>query len=334
VASGLGLGDEYGPWLDLLESAGAPEGGVPLPRGVEAATLLESLGVYEPDRSAVLWALPLPDREPELWWLLQRSYQRARSEIGHGDAVTGRWPSLPPDLGAQGRCFWAFVFLAVCGDVRRWHHDRGVPDGVSWATLSDLGRHVAAYRERMGTTGLDAQLWVGLSFRGALYTLGRLQFLPYRLLRGPGGPLFWYEAERAAELGPGFRAGDEALSVHIPDGEPLTPDAADDSFSAARTFFPTHFPQHRYRVATCTSWVLDDQLAAYLPPSSNIVRFQRRFEIVPGAREDDSEVLRRVFGRVPDSLDALTPRTTLERAVVQHLRAGGHWRMRTGWLEP
>ena len=334
MASRLRLGDDYSPWLDLLEAAGAPEGEVPLPRGHEAAALLGRLEVEELDRAAILEALPVPDRDPELWWLFERACERARSEIGKGEAVVGRWPSLPFDLGAHGRCFWIFVFLAVCADIRRWHRDRGIPDGVSWATLSTLGAHVAAYRERTGATGLDSQLWVGLSFRGALYTLGRLQFLPYRLLRGPGGPLFWYDAERAAELGPGFRAGDLALSVHVPDGGPLTPDAAGESLQTARTFFPAHFPELRYRVATCTSWMLDDQLAAYLPPTSNIVRFQQRFELVPGALEDDAEVLRRVFGLVPPSLDDLVPRTTLERAVVQHVRAGGHWRMRTGWLEP
>ncbi len=34
----------------------------------------------------------------------------------------------------------------------------------------------------------------------------------------------------------------------------------------------------------------------------------------------------------PDSLDELTRHTTLERAVVQHLRGGRHWQTRTGWL--
>jgi hypothetical protein len=32
-------------------------------------------------------------------------------------------------------------------------------------------------------------------------------------------------------------------------------------------------------------------------------------------------------------LNALPQRTTLERAVVEHLCRGRHWRMRTGWLQ-
>jgi hypothetical protein len=31
------------------------------------------------------------------------------------------------------------------------------------------------------------------------------------------------------------------------------------------------------------------------------------------------------FGTVPQ-------RTTLQRAIVSHLRTGGHWRVRCGWL--
>jgi GNAT-like C-terminal domain len=88
------------------------------------------------------------------------------------------------------------------------------------------------------------------------------------------------------------------------------------------------------RIATCTSWMLDEQLAEYLPSDSNILAFQRRFTLVPGARDNDDWILRVVFGTEhPKELDALPQRTRLERAVVNHLRQGLHWRMRTGWLQ-
>jgi hypothetical protein len=35
----------------------------------------------------------------------------------------------------------------------------------------------------------------------------------------------------------------------------------------------------------------------------------------------------------PADLDALVPATSLERAVLRHLHAGGHWQPRMGWLE-
>ena len=81
--------------------------------------------------------------------------------------------------------------------------------------------------------------------------------------------------------------------------------------------------------------MLDDQLADWLAPESNILRFQRRFELVPGSIVNDEGILRVMF-RVPDplgQLDSLPQRTRLERAVVSHLKAGGHWRSRSGWVD-
>jgi hypothetical protein len=65
---------------------------------------------------------------------------------------------------------------------------------------------------------------------------------------------------------------------------------------------------------------------------SNIVRFQRRFTRVPGEEwPGDEDVLRFVFGSPTADLSALKPGTTLERAIVDHLRAGGHFRSCLGW---
>ena len=332
VAQRLGLTADYRPWIESLQAVGPPPDGVPLPRGDEAATLLERLQVAEPDRAAIVEALPSPEPQPELWWLLERAYHRELGDIGRPEAATGPRPSLPPGLGIQGRCFWVFVFLASVPAIRRWHRERGIADAVSWMTLADLGRHVGLYRRRNGHTGFDGQFWLGLHFRGALYALGRLQFLPYRLRTGPGGPLFWYDADTVEKFGAGFRPGDPALSVHIPEAGPLAPEACDESFRTAKVFFADHFPDLGYRIVTCTSWLLDDQLARYLPPTSNMVRFQRRFEMVPGVRDADDEVFRFVFGKVSDSMDNVTARTSLERAILRHVRAGEHWHMRTGWL--
>jgi hypothetical protein len=45
-------------------------------------------------------------------------------------------------------------------------------------------------------------------------------------------------------------------------------------------------------------------------------------------------MLRSVFGADrPKEIDALPRDTRLQRAVVDHLRAGKHWRLRTGWFE-
>ena len=119
--------------------------------------------------------------------------------------------------------------------------------------------------------------------------------------------------------------GDGVLDVHIPEtGLPLEPDACDASFARAREVYPDH------HMAQCTSWLLDPQLAEALPPASNIVGFQRRFVLRDEGREANDDVRRFVFHTYEQDLDKLTPRTTLERALVERMRAGGTWRAPTG----
>jgi len=230
--------------------------------------------------------------------------------------------------------FAIHLILVTMEDIRQCHAELGVPDDVSWETLSHLGRRMALYRAIHGETGIKLSGWDWMRFFGLLYQVGRLEVIPYRLCTHPeAGPLFWYDDATTARLGRGFRKGDAALSIHVPAKEPLAADACEVSIGRMRTAFAGVYPGEPPRVATCTSWLLDDQLAEYLPVNSNIMAFARRFELVPGSLDNDEAVLGFVFGvERPRELDALPLRTTLERAVVAHIRSGRHWRLRTGWL--
>lgn len=113
---------------------------------------------------------------------------------------------------------------------------------------------------------------------------------------------------------------------------PSVPATSRESFRRAREFFPRHFPHEPYRVITCGSWLLDPTLTDYLPEDSNIVRFQRRFTLLPGAYDADEDIRRFVFGTVATPLERLTARTSLQQAVLEHVRAGGRWHYRAGRL--
>jgi hypothetical protein len=191
-------------------------------------------------------------------------------------------------------------FLARVDEARALHAARGLTDEESWETLQDLPRHAHLDRLVHGTPGLRTGWWVELAFSGRLFQLGRLQFEP--------------------------RAG--FLSVHIPEeGGPLTPAACDASFARARAVFPDASE------ARCRSWLLDPQLAELLPATSNIVAFQRRFELLEPGENEDARVLEFVFHTLEPDLDRLPQQTSLQRAIVGHLRAGGHFAGPTGTLE-
>jgi len=291
--------------------------GFRLPDRTYLPAIFERLGISGEDQQEILTAWPSPDAEPETWDSLERAYETLVKDVGGFAPLDLPRPAVetPP----VGRYFFVYVYLAALADVRRFHARRRIPDDVSWATLSDLGRNLKRDRLLLGDGGLRTSGWLTLHFRGAIYELGRLQFNRMEV--------------RAAHVANAFREGDAALGIHIPESGPLTPEAFEDSFARAQPFFARHFPETPTRLGICTSWLLDPQLADYLAPNSNIVRFGRRFTLVGDGYEGDADVLRFVFHRIAPGIDDLPERTTLERALVAHLRAGKHWQTRTGWLE-
>jgi hypothetical protein len=343
VVERLGLGGGGVRWAEGLDALGPPPFDVALPGGDAVGELLAQLNVDPADAADVLASLPSPDGWPEWWWLLERSVHQLTSSMGDPSQSHGGWPDW---IGSEQavplarRCFMAHVFLATVPHTRVWHLARGIPDDTSWASLQDLGRHMAIHRRTYGATGVDAAWWLSHCLRGESFDLGRLQFTYFELAHGDDTP-WWYPWDEAETLGEGFRQGDACIGVHIPESGPMTPEACDESFGQAAAFFPRYFPvpSQSRRLATCWSWLLDDELGNWLPEESNIMRFQRRFELVPGGMPTN-DALKFVF-RTPipsegvneQFLASLPVRTTLERAIIAHLRASGQWRSCSGWVD-
>ncbi|WP_053752248.1 acyltransferase domain-containing protein [Streptomyces sp. MMG1533] len=296
-----------------------------LPDADELAEVLLDLAVPHDDINELVRMGRRVTDDPELLRLLEASVEelvRGMGEVGGAvDLLELDWAS-----GALQRCFPVYVFLAALPHTRAYHRERGVPADVSRRTLADLGRNMAVYRRRHGRTGVQAPLWLTHHFRGELYQLGRLQFERARHGERTGRAL--------AAAGLDVAPGTPCLNLHIPDFlGPLSPAACDRSLALAGEFFARHFPEEKYRAALCHSWLLDPQLKRYLAADSNIVRFQERFRV---AREDtepaDTEPVQFVFGNPELEVEALPRRTSVERAVGDHLRAGGHWYVGHGWF--
>ncbi|MFI5052158.1 MAG: acyltransferase domain-containing protein [Acidimicrobiales bacterium] len=242
------------------------------------------------------------------------------------------WPDLD-EAGPAGRLFYLYVIALCAPGARRYLTSVGVPDDVVDTTFASFVHHAAIHRRKWGTNGVDAGWWQLLALRGELLEIGRLQY--HYLVTGVStlSPVPWYDEEQAAARGAGFRRGDVQFGLHIPEGPGFDPATIDDSLSRARAVLGAVWPSDRRRLASCMSWLLDDALGHYLPATSNILAFQRRFTMVPGGYDDDADTLEFVFRRPGVALEELPQRTTLERAIVARLREGGHWRARTGWFD-
>lgn len=316
---------ELAKWLTELEALEGSEVEAVLPTADELPAVLLDLAVPHEDVNPLVALRSVVAQDPEWCWLRERCVRGLLRDMGvPGGGV--RIPVLPEQLGEAGRYFGVTVFLALLPYVRAHHRELGVPEEISRRTLADLGRNMAVCRRMRGTGGLLTPSWIKLHFRGELYQLGRLQFQLGEVLGVAGASM--------AEAGRSEREGDPCLSIHIPDfSGPLTPGACARSLAEARAFFPRHYPGVRFGVAVCESWLLDPQLREYLPGRSNILGFQDLFERITAWDEDrDEDTVRFVYGNPDIPVAELPRRTSLERAVAGHLRAGRHWHGGVGWL--
>jgi GNAT-like C-terminal domain/N-acyltransferase N-terminal domain len=321
LKSALAANEATHGFLRDLDEAGAPQPCVTFPSEDDVAPTLIELAVPNDEINDIVATVPDPDRTPGAWWLLERCVQVLRQRMGVVGAIP--FPKLPGPLVERYPYFYVHVFLGALPAVQQYHRARGISDRVSRRSLMDLGRNLTVHRMRYGARGLDNPDWFAVHFSGGVYDLGRLQFQRSRL-----------DEAMAASLqanGLVLTTGDPVLEVHIPEfWGPLKPEASQRSFERARDFFPRHFPEERYDIAVCHSWLLDDQLQEYLPERSNIVQFQRRFNLV-GGTDNDSAIARFVFGQVGSPISEMPRQTRLEQAIVAHLEAGRHWKEGAGW---
>jgi hypothetical protein len=321
VAEFFGLTDKSAQWLaDLSARPTPPPATLPDP-----ATLAEwfPLLAGDPADLAELEELRPTMSRPAVRWLLDRCVADLHDSMGALE-VDHPWPNLDSGEDRLDHYFYVFVFLAAVPAVREFHRGRGISDEIGWASMADLGQQMSVYRRIFGRGGIHTQTWLALPFCGLLYRLGRLQFNLGKVK---------YDAATIDRHGFPFQHGDACVGVHIPEQGRLDAAAVDDSLARAAEFFAAHFPERPTRIAICHSWLLDRQLAEYLPAESNIIEFQRRFTPVPDGEINDAAVFEFVFRRIEPVLDELPLRTSLERAVVAHVRSGGHWRFVSGWLE-
>ncbi|MDG0814548.1 acyltransferase domain-containing protein [Cohnella rhizosphaerae] len=208
---------------------------------------------------------------------------------------------------ADYRPFLLYFFVRMAVDVHDEYRLRDIPDEVHTDTFSDIRIWSEVCKTTYGEYGIEESGWLQGHVRLALFRLGRLQFQPIALDRD----LIFGERK--------FAKGGLVLNVHIPVGGPLDPQAALASFARARAFFRGVPP-----IFVCHSWLLYPGLDQVLESDSNIMQFQRLFEIYE-VDETSRQAEERIFGigAVTDDPAAYEARTGLQRRAKAYLASGG-----------
>jgi len=122
-----------------------------------------------------------------------------------------------------------------------------------------------------------------------------------------------------------LRNGDTVLDMHIPSFMPLSLDLLHASLNRALDFFPRYHPERPFKAFVCGSWLFNTQWEELLPTHSNILAFQRQGYLYP-LPSNGAGGLYFIFGELIVDLDKAPQDTELQRAVIQHMRAGGKLR--------
>lgn len=283
---------------------------------------LDLLGVSESDRSELLGAIPRAVGDPALLEAVTEVAALLRAAAGPGAEPPDLRPRREHDDALQqavvpGQGLVAILAHLVSTDtVRAFHDAREIDPRITRHSLADLGQQMRVHREVTGGLGLHTPTYTSRIWAGAILAVGRLHV---EIMRDESLPA------------PGWTAG-----IHIPEIGPLVLAEVEASLRAAVELLGRTFGDlgdgfgHRFR---CRSWLLGPSIREATAPESNLAAFASLWseEEVYDATE---EAVYFVFRRQPPvAWQDLPTRTSLETAVVEHLRTHRPWRGALGRLE-
>lgn len=185
------------------------------------------------------------------------------------------------------------ILIFKIPELMDMYKEKGIPEEVMVDTLSDVCLRQRMYFENHGKIGISGKdaMWLENIYKLGIFKLGALQFEMSNMERLNWKGIRYYEGafERIPEGAP-------ILNVHIRKGVDFSREEVDKSFERAESFFVKYFPEHDFEAYTCNSWMLYPGNDKMLPPSSNILDFANRFELI-GEADNNEFALEYIFGR-------------------------------------
>ena len=183
------------------------------------------------------------------------------------------------------------------------------------ATIADFTYKIKECEEIHGIVGIEPWTWYTRFFSLRIIAIGRLQF---EVKEYSGGT--YKKGEKV------LKNGDTVLSVHIPrNGEPLDEKLCNRAYKDAKAFFCKLLGIEDIGFM-CNSWLLYEKNRELLPPTSNIIKFMNRYDIVETIECHDvsSTPLPFIFLKKCGTPVSELPRdTSLRRAYAEFMENGG-----------
>lgn len=204
------------------------------------------------------------------------------------------------------------LFLVSClGALKERYTQKGLSEEMYYDIIKDLKYKLDECKTVFGILGVMNLSWYRNIFNCSIVALGRFQYHP---------DPFFAESYTFGDFT--VKAGDPVCRFHIPSSGPMTKEMRIDSYKKAFEFFGKK--KGEYLVITCTSWLLDPNLAKVYPEGSNLLDFMRDFDLIEEmpANQPFSNCWR-VFGTYyTGTTKNLPAKTTLQKNFIKWLDGG------------
>lgn len=217
-----------------------------------------------------------------------------------------------------------YAFLPTVWDR---YMEKGIPEEIFWDTMSDIKIWIDDHKAETNEDGLYELHWIMHHMNLGIFKIGRLQFQK----------LFYFFKTPYKKDDMDFKFGDKLLNVHIPRGAKLDFEECEKSFVMAQEFFAKYYPDFPNNKFMCHSWLLYSGNKNFMDEDSNILQFQKLFELVE-EKETPHPTYRWLFG-VKISNDnlmknkkefgsygftgGLKKNTELRRNAIEYIKNGG-----------
>lgn len=270
----------------------------------------EEFGYPKEARDSLLRAAKLTEGRPEIEKYLKEYRETGKTDHGKALDEAGR---LAGTVGLSPYETQFLLYLLLSEPLLDRYRAAGISRDIWHDSMDDLRCKLFECYRMYGIWGSFVAAWFPRFFEMTRFALGRLQFENYDI--DEDYPAF------------GLKKGDTVVNMHIPSRGKLPHEAVTDSYKRAYDFYP-QYRRDGVLPLFCHSWLLYPRHEEFLPEGSNILAFQRDFDITRWGESKVFDDAWRVYyadaGKKPEDLPTDTP---LRAAYTAWLRQGN----RSGW---
>lgn len=187
--------------------------------------------------------------------------------------------------------------LKASSDAYDFYKSKGISDEIYVSTMKCYTRFINETYEITGRLYFNRYWWTARQAGCHLFRIGELEY----------------------EIKP--MGNSAVIGMHIPSDADFCPASVDESLRSSKIFFAVNYPELSNCEYRCHSWLLDSHLKDMLDENSNILNFQRRFEIFDEG-EADNEFVEWVFKSRTTDYTTLPENTSLQKNMKKSLLAG------------